>query len=386
VKRAVVVDDSAIWGSQLREWLEADGDVEVVGVAADGESAVELITRLRPDVATIDLRLPGMSGLEVVTLLMARSPLPLLVLTGDPTGDDPELAFEAIRRGALDLLLKPSMDDEEAIRSLRSHVRWLASVPVVRHLDGRRSPESPGRTTDTYRIEPGPRIEPALRPGTAAGTAAAADASFALGLHRALSRTAPHPGEPVIVGVAASAGGPSALATMLGALSADLPICLAIVQHLPRGFAPSFVAFLQGRCSLAVRLAEPGLAPRAGVVVLAPDDHHLELIDGRFALTGGPPVEGHRPSGTVLLRSLAPLGSQAIGVVLSGIGRDGADGLRAMRDRNATTFAQDPTTSVVYGMPRAAVEEGAAQQVLPVAALGDAIATAAICARRWRRP
>jgi two-component system chemotaxis response regulator CheB len=381
VKRAVVVDDSAIWGSQLREWLEADGDVEVVGVATDGESAVDLITRLRPDVATIDLRLPGMSGLEVVTLLMARSPLPLLVLTGDPTGDDPALAFEAIRRGALDLLLKPSMDDEDAIRSLRSHVRWLAGVPVVRHLDGRRSPESSSRTTDTYRIEPGPRIE-APRPVTAS----AADASFALGLSRALSRTAPSIGEPVIVGVAASAGGPSALATMLGALSADLPICLAIVQHLPRGFAPSFVSFLQGRCSLPVRLAEQGLAPRAGVVVLAPDDHHLELIDGRFALTSGPPVEGHRPSGTVLLRSLAPLGPLAIGVVLSGIGRDGADGLRAMRDRNATTFAQDPTTSVVYGMPRAAVEEGAAQQVLPVAALGDAIATAAICARRWRRP
>ncbi|HEX8111372.1 MAG TPA: response regulator, partial [Kofleriaceae bacterium] len=135
MKRAVVVDDSAIWGTQLREWLEADGDVEVVGVAADGESAIDLITRLRPDVATIDLRLPGMSGLEVVTLLMARAPLPLLVLTGDPTGDDPELAFEAIRRGALDLLLKPSMDDEEAIRALRAHVRWLAGVPVVRHLD-----------------------------------------------------------------------------------------------------------------------------------------------------------------------------------------------------------------------------------------------------------
>ena len=381
-RRAVVVDDSAIWGSQLREWLEADGDVEVVGIAADGESAVELITRLRPDVATIDLRLPGMSGLEVVTLLMARSPLPLLVLTGDPTGDDPEIAFEAIRRGALDLLLKPSMDDEDAIRSLRTHVRWLATVPVVRHLDGHRSPESPSRTTDTYRIEPGPRVESPPRPGSAA----AADASFALGLSRALARTAPSTSDPVIVGIAASAGGPSALATVLGGLSADLPICLAIVQHLPRGFAPSFVSFLQGRCSLAVRLAEHGLVPRPATVVLAPDDHHLELIDGRFALTSGPPVEGHRPSGTVLLRSLAPLGSSAIGVVLSGIGRDGADGLRAMRERNATTFAQDPTTSVVYGMPRAAVEEGAAQQVLPVAALGDAIATAALCARRWRRP
>jgi two-component system, chemotaxis family, protein-glutamate methylesterase/glutaminase len=383
VKRAVVVDDSAIWGTQLREWLEADGDVEVIGVAADGESAIDLITRLRPDVATIDLRLPGMSGLEVVTLLMARAPLPLLVLTGDPTGDDPELAFEAIRRGALDLLLKPSMDDEDAIRALRAHVRWLAGVPVVRHLDRGEPGHRPGS-------EPAIRIPEFLRPS--------ADASRPYEVRPNDVRPAPAPppatrarasratDDPALVGIAASAGGPSALATVLGSLPADLPACLAIVQHLPKGFAPSFVSFLQSRCALTVRLAEAGRLPRAGTVVLAPDGHHLELIDGKFALTGGPPVEGHRPSGTVLLRSLAHCGSPAIGVVLSGIGRDGADGLRAMRERQAITFAQDETSSVVYGMPRAAVEEGAAQQVLPVAELGDAIAAAVACVRRWRKP
>jgi two-component system chemotaxis response regulator CheB len=391
VKRAVVVDDSALWGTQLREWLEADGEVEVVGVAADGESAIDLITRLRPDVATIDLRLPGMSGLEVVTQLMARAPLPLLVLTGDPTGDDPELAFEAIRRGALDLLLKPSMDDEDAIRALRAHVRWLAGVPVVRHLDRGEAGHRPGsepairvpeflRTGDAsrpyearsdLRIEVRGDVRADARPGDvrpAARVRGRADADLAL------------------VGIAASAGGPSALATVLGSLPADLPACLAIVQHLPKGFAPSFVSFLQGRCGLTVRLAEAGLVPRAGMVALAPDGHHLELIDGRFALTSGAPVEGHRPSGTVLLRSLASCGNQAIGVVLSGIGRDGADGLRAMRERHAITFAQDETSSVVYGMPRAAVEEGAAQQVLPVAELGEAIASAVACVRRWRKP
>lgn len=382
MKRAVVVDDSAICRAQLRDWLEADGDVEVVGVAPDGESAVDLITRLRPDVATIDLRLPGMSGLEVVTLLMARAPLPLLVLTGDPTGDDPELAFEAIRRGALDLLLKPSIDDADAIRSLRAHVRWLATVPVVRHLDGHRMSE---------RAQPG--SEPAIalpdfgKPGTEPGNRA--PDMFRADPARPVPAAAPRPrtaNDPTIVGIAASAGGPSALATVLGALAPELPVCVAIVQHLPRGFAPSFVSFLQARCQLAVRLGEPGLVPRAGMVVLAPDDHHLELIDGRFALTAGPPVEGHRPSGTVLLRSLAQLGSSAIGLVLSGIGRDGADGLRAMRDRNAITFAQDAATSVVYGMPRAALEDGAVQQSLAVTAIGDAIASAVTWIRRWRRP
>ena len=354
-RRVFVVDDSAICRAQLHDWLEADGDVEVVGEADDGESAIERITRLRPDVATIDLRLPGISGLEVVTLLMARSPLPLLVLTGDPTGDDPELAFEAIRRGALDLLLKPSVNDEEAIRALRAHVRWLASVPVVRHLDGHRTSDP------VVRLEP--RADPIRVPAR-------------------LTRNA---NDPVMIGIAASAGGPSALATVLGSLSADLPICLSIVQHLPRGFAPSFVSFLQARCSLQVRLGEHGLVPRAATVVLAPDDHHLELIDGKFALTSGPPVEGHRPSGTVLLRSLAQLAGAAIGVVLSGIGRDGADGLRAMREHGALTFAQDAATSVVYGMPRAAFEDGAAHQSLPVTQLGDAITAAVQSARRGRR-
>ena len=346
--RAVIVDDSPIARALVREWLETDNEIEVVGEAADGEAAIELVTRLRPDVATIDLRMPGISGLELVAYLMAKTPLPILVLTGENTRDDAGLAFEAVRRGALDLLPKPSAHDEDAVRSLRARVRWLASVPVVRHIEVRRP------------LEP---IEPVAP---------------------ALPRSLRSSGDPMIVGIAASAGGPTALATVVGSLSAELPICLVIVQHLPKGFAPSFVSFLQARCSLAVRLAEPGMVPPVATAVIAPDDHHLELIDGRFALTSGPPVEGHRPSGTVLLRSLASLGSAAIGVVLSGIGRDGADGLRAMRERYATTFAQDATTSVVYGMPRAAMEEGGAQQALPVGEIGDAISAVVLSTRRKR--
>jgi two-component system chemotaxis response regulator CheB len=347
-RRAVIVDDSPIVRTLLREWLEADGDIDVVGEAIDGVSAIEIITRLRPDVATVDLRMPGISGLELIAYLMARTPLPILVLTGEVTRDDASLAFEAVRRGALDLLPKPSALDEEAIRSLRARVRWLATVPVVRHIDHSKP------------LDPKPIELPVL------------------------PRFLRASGDPVIVGIAASAGGPTALAAVLGSLSTELPMCLAIVQHLPKGFAPSFVSFLQARCSLAVRLAEHGMIPPVATVVLAPDDHHLEVIDGRFALTSGPPVDGHRPSGSVLLRSLAGLGPSAIGLVLSGIGRDGADGLRAMRDHQSVTFAQDASTSVVYGMPRAAFEEGAAQHVLPVGELGEAIAAAVLSSRRKR--
>jgi two-component system chemotaxis response regulator CheB len=342
--RAVIVDDSPVARELVREWLEDNDDIEVVGEAADGEAAIELVARLRPDIATIDLRMPGISGLELVSYLMAKAPLPILVLTGE---NDAGLAFEAVRRGALDLVLKPSALDEEAIRSLRARVRWLATVPVVRHLVGHKPPE--------------PVVAPIPIP-----------------------RSLRSSGEPIIVGIVASAGGPTALATVLGSLSTELPICLAIVQHLPKGFAPSFVSFLQARCSLAIRLAESGMVPSPATALIAPDDRHLELIGGKFALSSGQPVGGHRPAGTVLLRSLASLGKEAIGVVLSGIGRDGADGLRVMREHHAATFAQDAMTSVVYGMPRAAIEEGAAQYALPIGEIGDAIAATVLSMRRKR--
>ena len=194
------------------------------------------------------------------------------------------------------------------------------------------------------------------------------------------------PAMPVIVGIAASAGGPTALATVLGALSADLPICLAIVQHLPRGFAPSFVSFLQARCSLAVRLAEPGLVPRAGTVVLAPDDHHLELIDGQFALTSGPPVEGHRPSGTVLLRSLAharqrrrsawcSAGSAATAPTAC------ARCAIATRSRSPRTRRARWSTACRARRSRTARRSRCCRS----AQIGDAIAAAVIWPRRWRR-
>ncbi len=367
-RRVVDVDDSPIARHLLHDWLEADGDLEVVGEAADGDAAIDVITRLRPHVATIDLRMPGMSGLDLVSYLMAKAPLPILVLTGEPTRDEAGRAFEAVRRGALDLLIKPSVDDEDAVRSLRALVRRLATVPVVRHIDSNRPEAMNVRRTPSaepvFPAVPGP-------PPTPLGPVAAATARAMRGE------------QPIIVGIAASAGGPTALATVLGSLSPDLPISLAVVQHLPRGFAPSFVNFLQSRCPLTVKLAEPGVVPCTATVYLAPDGHHLEVVDGKFALTSGPPVEGHRPAGTVLLRSMASLGNQAIGVVLSGIGRDGAEGLRAMRDRHAVTFAQDAATSVVYGMPRAALEEGGAQHVLPVGEIGRAIAQAALSP--WKR-
>jgi two-component system chemotaxis response regulator CheB len=330
---------------------------------------------------------------------MAKAPLPILVLTGEPTRDEAGRAFEAVRRGALDLLIKPSALDDDAIRALRALVRRLATVPVVRHIDSNReqpaaTPPRPfsanlaaARAPLPPQISPRPDLRDAMRADSRDHLPREATRGGVNGpaLPDQRGRESPLSIDPatIMIGIAASAGGPTALATVLGSLSPDLPISLAVVQHLPRGFAPSFVNFLQSRCTLTVKLAEPGGVPAAAHVYLAPDDHHLELIDGKFALTSGPPVEGHRPAGTVLLRSLASLGPQAIGVVLSGIGRDGADGLRAMRDRHAMTFAQDANTSVVYGMPRAAVEEGAAQHVLPISEIGRALAVAAMSP--WRR-
>jgi two-component system chemotaxis response regulator CheB len=177
------------------------------------------------------------------------------------------------------------------------------------------------------------------------------------------------------VGVAASAGGPAAIVAVLGALPAEFPGCIALVQHLPPGFAAAFAAYLRQQTALTVEVVQQRAGPRPGVVLLAGDDRHLVAApDGHFEASDAAPVGGHRPSGTVLLASLARVfGAEAIGVVLSGIGEDGAQGLCALRAAGALTIAQSEETSLVYGMPRAAALAGGASTVLPLSLIAAAL-------------
>ena len=335
--RVVIVDDSPICRAQLRGILHADKALRVVGEAADGVRALETVSRKRPDLVTMDLRMPGADGLEVIERIMAENPVPILIVTGQATRRGREAVFEAIRRGALDLVEKPAMGALDAERELRTRVKLLAQVPVVRHVAGRRA-----------------RAEPRLR-----SVAPAAPVSPAVRMP--------------VVGIAASAGGPAAVVEVVSRLSRDFPACIALVQHLPVGYAHSFAQFLQTRTALAVRVVDNAVNLETGVVFVAPDRRHLVLASPHtLSPLDGDEVDGHCPSATVLFRSLAKvIGGSALGVILSGMGNDGARGLLELKQRGGLTIAQRQESCAVYGMPRAAAETGAAELLLDPAEIAE---------------
>jgi two-component system chemotaxis response regulator CheB len=331
--RVLVVDDSAIARDALADHLEADGDLRVVGTAADPDTAIAAVAELRPDVVTMDIQMPGGGGLAAIEQIMARTPVPIIVVSARAR-DDQTLPFEAVSRGALEVAVKPMLPADAA--ALRAAVRRVAGIPVVPHVRALRA----GRAS--------PPLRAPLPPHT-----------------------------PRIVGIAASAGGPAALEVVLGALPATLPACVAVVQHLPAGFVSSFATYLRSRTPLEVVLVEPGanVEVRPGRLVLAAGDHHLVAASARmFAASTEPPLRGHRPSATTMFGSLARVfGDRAIGVILTGIGDDGAAGLGELRAQGALTLGQDEATSAVYGMPSAAVKLGAVARVLPLPEIAPAI-------------
>jgi two-component system chemotaxis response regulator CheB len=348
--RVVIVDDSPICLAELRLVVERDRDIEVVGEASEGGAVLSLIQKHSPDLLLVDLQMPGVDGLAAVERVMATHPVPILVVTGRPEGRRGDVVFDAIRRGALDLAEKPALTDKRAQAELRARIRQLSTVPVIRHVGA---------------AAPAPKVLPLPT-----------DAARA-------------PSGPIhIVGIAASAGGPAAVVGVLKEFPKGFPASFAVVQHLPRGFAAPFVEYLATRLQLAVRIVEEGSAIVPGTVFVAPDDRHLVARNRKqFGADDSPPLDGHRPAATVLFHSLARVfGSQAAGIVLSGIGQDGVAGLREMLVRGALTLAQDEQSSPVYGMPRAAFESGSASRSLNPPALARAIATAAGVTLRGAKP
>jgi two-component system, chemotaxis family, protein-glutamate methylesterase/glutaminase len=328
--RALILDDSAICRRQLHDILEAEGDIEIVGEAASGDQVLELIVRTSPGILLVDLQMPGTGGHETIEQVMAHHPLPILVVTGQPQDRRGDTVFESIRRGALDLAEKPAPSDERAHARLRAMVRMLASVPVVRHVAG-----NLGRRLDPESL-------------------------------RQIATSAPPAGSETgvpVIGIGASAGGPTPLAQVLAGLPRGFPAAIAVVQHLPPGFSPSFAEFLRARTPLNVTIPAGRCKIVAGSVYLAPDGAHLVAEDrGHLGCSLASPIEGHRPAASALFESLAKIcGARSAGVVLSGMGRDGVSGLASMRLTGALTLAQDRDSSAVFGMPRAALEAGAAQ-------------------------
>jgi two-component system chemotaxis response regulator CheB len=323
--RVLVVDDSAFVRKAVERMLGTADDIEVVGFAADGEEGLARARELRPDVVTLDIRMPKLGGLETLERLMAEQPVPVLLLS-TLTQEGAEVTLRGLELGALDFVDKSSVQPMNML-SLAEEL-----VAKIRALGGARVR---------------PRLRPA--PSSAGGLAA--------------------PAECVVI--AASTGGPAALQTVVGALPAGFPAAVLLVQHIPRGFTRSLAERLDARSALPVREARDGEPVKPGSVLVAPAGIHSRVVrrGGRveLALEEEPRGALHRPSADVLMASTAEVfGAAAVGVVLTGMGSDGTEGLRAIRDEGGLTLAESEETSVIYGMPKAAIEAGVVERVVPL--------------------
>lgn len=348
--RVLVVDDSLTVRKHLCELLSADPAIEVVGEADNGKTAIELCAALRPDVVTLDMMLPVMSGLAATEYIMAHCPTPILIVSASTNRGELFKTYEALAAGAVDVLEKPLGDasDEQWQQQFLFSVRIVARVKVITHPRG--------------------RLGALGRPWAAAP--ASPDVSRSPAPQRACR----------VAAIGASTGGPAAILDVLRALPPGYPLPLLIVIHIGEPFGAAFSDWLDGQTGHRVSYAkdrEP-LAGVAGRVVMAPPGVHLVTEGERLRLSDAPERHSCRPSVDSLFESLAVShGASAAACLLTGMGRDGATGLLQLRRAGALTIAQDEATSVVYGMPREAVVLGAAERVLPLDAIGPALAALA---------
>ena len=358
----VVVDDSAVQRRFLRGAIDASADFTVVGEARNGKEAVALVERLRPAAVVMDLDLPVMGGVEAIERIMCSHATPILVYSGFVTGAESSNAVAALAAGAVDVLPKPGPDDtgslEEYADDLRRRLRVVSRIRVITHPRGRL------RAADS--------APPAL---SGVGARRPLTASPVSGQVPSGDPVPPHVGTKLLV-IGASTGGPQALLRVLSALPADLEQAVLVVQHMAEGFIPGLASWLDQLIPLPVHVGESGRRLVPGTVTIAPSGVNFLIQDDRLRVLCTPPEPGqfHIPGIDATMRSVAAaLGPDAVGVLLTGMGRDGAAGLLAMRERGAFTIGQDEATSAVYGMPAAAAALSAIDRQLPVEEIGPAL-------------
>ncbi|KYH32700.1 protein-glutamate methylesterase/protein-glutamine glutaminase [Neomoorella mulderi] len=337
--KVLVVDDSAFSRRLLIDILKADPGIQVVGYARNGEEALEKVASLQPQVVTLDLEMPVMDGLATLKNLMASSPVAVIMLSAH-TAAGAEVTIKALELGAVDFVLKPakSGDIKELARILPEKIKAAARVPVGRLCRGKPCRE----------IIPAPFISP-------------------------------RQGQIEVVAIGTSTGGPAALQQVLTALPGDLPAGIVIVQHMPPGFTGPLARRLNELAALEIREAVAGDVVRPGLALIAPAgkqmllERHAGSVQVQLAAEAEVPTL-FKPSVDVLMLSVARVyGPRSLGVILTGMGNDGVRGLKAIKERGGQVLAQDEGTCIVYGMPRAAVEAGLADQVLPLPAIAGAI-------------
>lgn len=332
--RVLVAEDSVTVRELLVQILESDPEIRVVGRAENGLQAVELAVRLKPDLITMDVHMPLMDGFEATKEIMIQAPTPIIIVSASASQREVELSLNAMRAGALLVVEKPDNPLSERFdgrrRQLLGMVKAMAQVKVVR------------------RWGPRPRlVRPVAGPPRAAGA------------------------QVRLVAVAASTGGPAALQRILIDLPGDFSAPILVVQHIAHGFMGGLADWLNASCDLHVKIAEHGEPVVKHTVFLAPDDRHLGVgADARIVVRNAPPVNGFRPSGTYLFESVAgAYGAAVAAVILTGMGADGVEGLKAVKAAGGHVLAQDEASSVVYGMPQEAVNAGIVDAVLPIEAI-----------------
>lgn len=327
--RVLVADDSPTARALLSAMLSADPELSVVGQAADGLQAVEAAARLRPDVITMDIQMPNLDGIGATRRVMSQRPTPIVIVSSLDVREI-AISLEALRAGALALFPKPQGPGSAAFERQRADliatVKAMARVPLGKGRPA--APRAPARVPERARAE--------------------------------------------VVAIAASTGGPAALHRIFTGLPASFPAPILVVQHLATGFAEGLAGWLDRATPLGVRVARDGEPLRPGVVYVAPDDRHLGAEGGRVLLSDAAPVEGFRPAGSFLFESVArAYGPRACALILTGIGRDGVAGLPPIRKAGGLVLAQDEASSVVYGMPGAAVAGGLADQIVPLEGIAE---------------
>ncbi len=332
--KVLIVEDSMVVRQLLLHIIGTDARFEVVAAVERAEEALTLLEVVKPDVISLDIRLPGMNGLDFTLQVMARRPTPIVVVAANVDDDELDIAMNALRAGALSVVEKPVGVTNAAFAAmaerLTTQLAIMSQVKVVRQ-----------------------GIDRGLNFGTAA---------------------APAPPRPprsyAVAGVVSSTGGPQALAQLFNALGGDFPLPILLVQHMTASFLDGFVAWLSGVTPFQAVVAEAGTVPQPGRIHVPPPDRHLVMEGGRLAVRATPPVCSQRPSGSVLLSSLArEFGRRGIGVILTGMGADGAEGLADMKKAGAYTIGEDESTCVVFGMPAAAAKLGAVTEMLPLEAI-----------------
>ena len=336
--RVLVVEDSPTIAAALKKTLNADPEIAVIAIARDGPEAIRLVRRMKPDIITMDIHLPGIDGLEVTKQIMAMQPTPILVLSSSTFTNQPEKVFQAISLGALEVSNKEGLLDHSSLydpKDLIQKLKFLSRMKVIRHPLATLSQRAPAPVKDT-------------------------------GIERDPER---------VVAMVGSTGGPHAIKEILHRLPKSFPVAVLILIHIAHGFLEGCVRWLQGTTVLPIKIGAEGDPIQPGTVYMAPTGYHMRVTkDKTIELSDEPPFHGLKPNGDYFLQSVAEhYGIGSIGVILTGMGKDGATGIQQIKRSGGKTLAQDEESSTIFGMPKAAIDINAVDKIVSLHRIPDEI-------------